>query len=101
MAAGENTNLVAVATDAALDKAGAAKLARMASAGMARVLAPAHSVFDGDLCFAFSTGDKLLDVNRLGAMAAYVVALAINRAVTEASSLGGVPSCKALKPEDG
>jgi len=101
IAAGENTNLVAVATDAALDKAGAAKLARMASAGMARVLAPAHSVFDGDLCFAFSTGDKLLDVNRLGTMAAYVVALAINRAVTEASSLGGVPSCKALKPEDG
>ncbi len=99
IAAGENTNLVAVATDAVLDKAGAAKLARMASAGMGRVLAPAHSVFDGDLVFAFSTGDRPLDVNRLGAMAAYTVALSINRAVTEASSLGGVPSCEALKPE--
>ncbi|MFO8056625.1 MAG: P1 family peptidase [bacterium] len=96
-AGGENTNLVAVATDAALDKAGAAKLARMASAGMARVLAPAHSVFDGDLVFAFSTGDKPLDINRLGAMAAHAVALSINRAVTEASSLGGVPACGALQ----
>jgi L-aminopeptidase/D-esterase-like protein len=93
---GENTNLVAVATDARLDKIGAAKLARMASAGMARTLRPAHSTFDGDLVFAFSTGALTADVNVLGTLAADLVALAINRAVEEARGLGGVPALRDL-----
>lgn len=94
----ENTNLVVVATDAKLDKAGAAKLARMASAGMARVLSPAHSTFDGDIVFAFSTGDKPGEVNRLGAIAAALVEIAINRAVLEADGLGALPAVKDLSP---
>lgn len=92
----ENTNLIVVATDARLDKAGAAKLARMASAGMARVLRPAHSTYDGDLVFAFSTGDKNGEVNQLGTIAADLVALAINRAVTFADGLGVIPAVKDL-----
>ncbi len=93
----ENTNLIAVVTDAALDKAGANKLARMASAGMARTLRPAHSTFDGDMVFAFSYGQKKSDVNRLGIIAADAVAMAINRAVIEADGLGVIPAYKDLK----
>jgi len=93
-AVSENTNLIVAATDAKLDKAGACQLARMASAGMARVLSPAHSTFDGDIVFAFSTGDKPGEVNRLGAIAAEMVAIAINRGVLEADGLGVVPAVR-------
>ena len=96
---GESTNLVAVCTDAKLDKAGAAKLARMASAGMARVLRPAFSTFDGDLCFAFSTGEKTSEVNRLGTIAAELTARAINRAVMAADGLGLVTAAADLFPD--
>lgn len=92
------TNLVAVATDAGLDKNGAAKLARMASSGMARVLRPAFTAFDGDLCFAFSTGDRPADVNVLGTIAAELVARAINRAVMAADGLGALPTAAELSP---
>ena len=95
---GQATNLVAVCTDAALDKNGAAKLARMASAGMARALRPAFITFDGDLCFAFSTGDRAADVNVLGAIAADLVGRAINRAVVAADGLGVLPSAAELSP---
>ena len=95
---GQATNLVAVCTDAALDKNGAAKLARMASAGMARALRPAFTTFDGDLCFAFSTGDRAADVNVLGAIAADLVGRAINRAVVAADGLGVLPSAAELSP---
>ncbi|HUT55405.1 MAG TPA: P1 family peptidase [bacterium] len=92
----ENTNLIVAATDAKLDKAGANKFARMASAGMARVLSPAHSTFDGDIVFAFSTGQRPSDVNRVGAIAAELVMQAINRAVLLADGLGTVPALKDL-----
>jgi L-aminopeptidase/D-esterase-like protein len=91
---GENTNLVVIATDGRLDKAGANKLARMAAAGMARVLRPCHSTFDGDMVFAFSTGDRPADVNRLGVLAADLTALAINRAVLTAEGLGVLPTAR-------
>ena len=92
----ENTNLVVVATDAFLDKTGAAKLARMASAGMARALKPAHTTFDGDIVFAFSTGNRPGEVNRLGIIAADMVGIAIARAVLEADGLGAVKSAREM-----
>jgi len=93
---GENTNLVVVATDARLDKPGANKLARMASAGMSRTLSPAHSTFDGDMLFAFSTGDGKSEINRLGVIAARMTAVSINLAVIRAEGLGGLPSVSDL-----
>ncbi len=93
---GESTNLLVVATDAGLSKVDTNKLARMASAGMARTLSPAHSTFDGDIVFAFSTGEKASDVNRIGVIAARLSALAINRAVLTADSTGIVPALKDL-----
>ncbi len=85
-----NTVLVAVATSAALSRLEAHRLAVMATAGMSRVVSPAHTTFDGDVVFALSVGDAPADVNALGAAAAEAVARAIVRGVTQARSAGGV-----------
>ncbi len=86
-----NTVLVAVATNAALNRLEAQRLAVMAAAGVARVVSPAHTTFDGDVVFALSIGNKHADINALGAAAAEAVAHAIARGVTQARSAGGVP----------
>jgi L-aminopeptidase/D-esterase-like protein len=86
-----NTVLVAVATDAALDRIEARRLAVMASAGMARALSPAFTRFDGDIVFALSCGDRQAAVEAVGAAAAEAVANAIVRGVTQALSAGGLP----------
>lgn len=91
---GESTTLGVVATDAELTREEAAKVAQMAQNGIALVVSPAHTMFDGDLVFALSTGNKKSDVTILGALAARVLAGAIVAAVRKASGLGGIPACK-------
>ncbi len=86
-----NTVLVTVATDAALTKHEAQRLATMAASGAPRVVSPAHTRFDGDVVFALSVGDRHADVNALGAAAADAVAHAIARGVTQVHGAGGVP----------
>ena len=56
--AAANTTIAIVATDVALDKAGARRLAEVAHGGLARAIHPAHTAFDGDLVFAVSTGRR-------------------------------------------
>ncbi len=51
-----NTTLVVVATDAAIDRAQAQKLAELAHDGLARSIRPAHTMFDGDVAFVLGTG---------------------------------------------
>jgi len=79
------TTLVAVATDAPLDRPACRILAKMAAAGMARALRPAFTPFDGDVVFAVSTGrGERVDaaaLARIGAVAADAVADAIVGAV--------------------
>ena len=97
-----STTLVVVATDAALTKAEAKRLAVMAQSGLSRAVYPVHTPLDGDVVFAVSTGrrplgDPLLALTELGAMAANVVARAIARGVFEATALpfpGALPSWK-------
>jgi L-aminopeptidase/D-esterase-like protein len=90
-----NTVLVAVATNAALTRSEAHRLAVLAGAGVARAVSPAHTTFDGDIVFALSvrneSSERKADINGLGAAAAEAVARAIVRSVTEARSAGGVP----------
>jgi L-aminopeptidase/D-esterase-like protein len=52
-----NTTIGVVATSAALTRAECAKLAAVAHDGLARVVRPAHSLFDGDTVFALATGE--------------------------------------------
>jgi L-aminopeptidase/D-esterase-like protein len=81
-----------VATNARLNKDEVNKVAQMSQDGIARVVRPAHTMFDGDTMFALATGYKRADVNLVGAFAAEVVAEAIVRAVCAAESAGGLPA---------
>jgi L-aminopeptidase/D-esterase-like protein len=88
---GGNTTLAVVATNARLDKVQARKLAELAGLGMARTIYPVNTMFDGDIVFSLSIGEKQGDINVLGVAAAEAVAESILRAVKLAKSLGGVP----------
>jgi L-aminopeptidase/D-esterase-like protein len=78
-AALSNTTLAVVATDAALTKAQARKIASMAHDGLARAIRPIHTMFDGDTIFALSTGTLAADVTSLGSAAAELLSTAIVR----------------------
>ncbi|MFC6067780.1 P1 family peptidase [Streptomyces ochraceiscleroticus] len=53
-----NTTLAVVATDAALTRAQAQKLAGTAHDGLARAIRPVHLLSDGDTVFALATGER-------------------------------------------
>ncbi len=98
-ALGTNTSLAVVATDAPLTKAAAHRLAIMAQDGLARAIRPAHTMFDGDVVFAISTGGlpsgPLVDpylLTALGSLAAETLTKAIIRSVSEARPAAGLPS---------
>lgn len=55
-----NTTLAVVATDAALTRAQAQKLAGTAHDGLARAVRPVHLMSDGDTVFAMATGTRPL-----------------------------------------
>ncbi|MBN1265685.1 MAG: P1 family peptidase [Anaerolineales bacterium] len=93
-----NTVIGVVATNAALTKEEANKVAQMSQDGLARVIRPAHTMLDGDTIFACSTGSKKADVNIIGAYAAEVVAESIIRAVQQAVSLGNLPAAADYQP---
>lgn len=88
---GPNTTLVVVATNAALTKVQARKLAELAQLGVARSIDPVNTMYDGDVTVALSLGRQQADINVLGVAAAEAVAQAILRAVRLAPTLGGVP----------
>ena len=77
-----NTTLSVVATNAKLTRETATKLAQMAQDGLAKSIRPAHTMHDGDIVFALSTGEFEIDINIVGAFAAELVAESIRRAVT-------------------
>jgi len=79
LAFGQNTTLAVVATNAALTKSAATKMAQMAHDGLARTIRPIHTMLDGDTIFALGTGkaDASADVSVLGAVAAAVLADAV------------------------
>jgi L-aminopeptidase/D-esterase-like protein len=86
-----NTGIGVVATNAALTKVEATKVAQMAHDGLARTIRPAHTMLDGDTIFALSTGNKKSDVTTIGAFAAEAMAQAIIHAVKMSASAGGLP----------
>jgi L-aminopeptidase/D-esterase-like protein len=88
--AGTNTTLGVVATNARLSKPQAQKLAQLAQHGLIRGLSPAHTLFDGDIVFAVSTGTQTAEVTRVGLVAAELLAICLGRAVRLAQGLGGV-----------
>ena len=90
--ASANTTLVVAATNAALTKGGAAKVAQMAHDGLARTIRPVHTGIDGDVVFALSCGDRPAQLDLVGALAADVAAQAIINAICATESCYGLPS---------
>lgn len=84
---GRDTTLCVVATNAKLSREEATKMAMMAQDGIARAIRPSHTMFDGDVVFALSLGDKKIDVNIAGAIAARLIVDSIIRGVTAANGL--------------
>lgn len=89
---GTSTTIGLVATDAALTKAQAQRLAIMAHDGLARAVLPTHAPLDGDTIFAAATGqlplgDTVPELTALGFAATLVMARAIARGVHAATTL--------------
>ena len=95
---GENTTIGVVATNARLTKDQASRMALMADDGLARAIAPSHTIGDGDTVFSLATGrwNGEANVTVIGALAADAMAQAIVRAATQAESSAGVPSAREL-----
>lgn len=91
---GGNTTIGVVATNAALTRAEAQRVAIMAQDGYARAIRPVHTPFDGDTVFVLATGERALAeprplaLARLGAIAADCVARAVARGVFAAETMG-------------
>ncbi len=89
---GANTTLAVVATDAALTKSQAKRLAIAAQDGLARAIHPIHTPLDGDIVFAAASGahplaDPIADLARIGAAAADALARAVAIGLYEAERL--------------
>ncbi len=91
-AAGANTTIAVVVTDATLTKAQCKRLALAAHDGLARSLRPSHGTLDGDIVFSAATCAKAgapdpFQMTELGALAADCLARAVARGVYEATAL--------------
>jgi L-aminopeptidase/D-esterase-like protein len=93
-----NTTLAVVMTDASISKLGARKVCEMAFGGLYRSLAPALSLYDGDLVVTLATGQVEAHIHQVGILAEEAVARAIVRAVREADGFGLLPAVRDLSP---
>lgn len=85
------TTIGLIATDAALDKVQAGRLAMAGHDGLARTIRPVHTQWDGDTVFALATHRKPaeIDVPVLAMMAAEVMARAVVNAIRQATRVSG------------
>ena len=93
-----NTTLAVVATNAALSKDQANKLASIAHDGFALAIRPTHTMADGDVVFAVGTGvnSPQFEFQQLLTASVQVTADAIVNAVKFATGLKGIPSITEL-----
>jgi L-aminopeptidase/D-esterase-like protein len=97
-----NTTIAVVATNAYLTKEEVNKVAQMAHNGLAQVIEPAHTMFDGETVFALALGSKeqappnaalaAYRVSIIGAAAASTLARAVVKGVRHARDLHGIPA---------
>lgn len=100
-----NTTIATIATTASLNKAECTKVAQMAHDGMAQVIHPVHTMFDGDAIFAVALGPREAPrlpsaqaaqrVSILGSAAAQTLARAIIKAIRHARTLHSIPAAQA------
>jgi L-aminopeptidase/D-esterase-like protein len=87
-----NTTLSVIATNANLSKKELQQVAQIAHSGLAKVISPLHTTFDGDLIFAISLGKKKGDANTVGLLGEQALIESVGRAVTKADGLGVIPA---------
>lgn len=76
-----NTTIGCILTNAKLTKVQANILSDVAHDGIAKAIAPSHTLFDGDALFTFSSGEIDYDFNSLVALIPGLVARAIQSSV--------------------
>ncbi|HVP76354.1 MAG TPA: P1 family peptidase [Thermodesulfobacteriota bacterium] len=87
-----NTTLGVVATNANFTKKELHQVAQIAHTGLAKIISPLHTTFDGDLIFTISYGRKRADVNTVGLLGEAVLIDSVKRAVTKAEGFGIIPA---------
>ncbi|WP_324824148.1 P1 family peptidase [Sinanaerobacter sp. ZZT-01] len=85
-----NTTIGCIVTNAILTKSQANKLASIAQNGLARAIRPVHTMADGDTVFTLATSEVEVLPDAVGALAAEVMARAINRAILKAEAAYGL-----------
>jgi len=89
-----NTTLGVIATNANLSKKEVHQVAQIAHSGLAKVISPLHTTFDGDLVFALSLGKKKADVNTIGLLGETALIESVKRAIIKADGFGIIPAYK-------
>jgi L-aminopeptidase/D-esterase-like protein len=84
-----NTIIGAVITNAVLTKPQANKLASVSHNGIARVVRPAHTIFDGDAIFTMASGKVEANIDAVAILAVRAVEQAIINAVKKADTAYG------------
>ena len=90
----ENTTIACIATDVALTRDEAERVAQMALAGMARAIRPVFAPTDGDVVFVLSTARRQMEsarpqlIARIGELSASTLARSIARGVYESEQQG-------------
>jgi L-aminopeptidase/D-esterase-like protein len=92
---GGNTTLGVVATNAALTKSEAHRVAVQAHDGLARAIRPAHTSFDGDAVFALALPRVPAPVDMVALLAEEALAAAIRAGVRAAAPAAGLPAWSA------
>jgi L-aminopeptidase/D-esterase-like protein len=87
-----NTTLGVIATNANFTKKQLQQVAQIAHSGLAKVISPLHTTFDGDLIFTISYGKKKADVNTIGLLGEEALIDSVKRAITKAKGFGILPA---------
>jgi len=95
-----NTTLGVVATNAHLTKKELHQVAQIAHLGLAKVISPLHTTFDGDLIFAISLGKKKGDVNTIGLLGEAALIESVRRVVIKAEGFGVIPAYQDIKEKN-
>ena len=89
-----NTTIGCIVTNGKLTKTQANKIASIAHNGFARAIRPVHTMADGDTIFVMATGEVEAMPDAIGALAADVMARAINRAARTAEPAYGLKAAR-------
>jgi L-aminopeptidase/D-esterase-like protein len=90
-----------VATNAALDKGLARRVAMVAHDGYARTIVPVHTFGEGDIIFSVCVGSVEANVSVVGALAAEAMAMAVLSAARHSESAYGFPGHREVRERAG